>query len=176
MLKKLLPVVVVLVPLAACSSDSGSTDGAAPAVTAAASTTVAATSTTVVATSTTMKQPVATTQPTTTTPMSRDTFLAVDECIGTLSMMSEMDRASGHTDSLNEERDACANAIDQLEADRLGDTELADELRWRQVQLSLLALKILSGDATEQDTAEFDATYVETSMKLSDLLDELYGA
>ncbi len=169
MLKKLVAVVAVLVPLAACSSDSGSADGAAPAVTSAASTTVAATSTT-------MKQPVATTQPTTTTPMSRDTFLAVDECIGTLSMMSEMDRASGATDSLDEEGDACANAIDQLEADRLGDTELAEALRWRQVQLSLLALKILSGDATEQDTAEFDATYVETSMKLSDLLDELYGA
>jgi hypothetical protein len=136
---------------------------------------------TTVATTTPPPTTVATTTPaapstTAAVTMSRDTYIAVDNCIDSLSLLTNLDRQDGRPISIDEEKAACDAAIDQLEADRLGDTPLAEALMFRGLDASLLALKILQGTATEADTKEFDGQYVETSTKLRELLDELYAA
>ena len=154
--------IIAIVILAACSS-TAETAPTTVATTTAPPTTVAAATTAAPSTTAAVT-------------MSRDTYLAVDNCIDSLSLLTNLDRQDGRPISIDEEIEACDPAIDQLEADRLGDTALAEELGWRRLDASLLALKILRGEATEEETKAFDGRYVKTSTKLRELLDELYAA
>jgi hypothetical protein len=176
---RLFPFVVVAL-LAGCSS-TAETNATSPATPGSTSETMTPTTVapTTVAPTTLASTTLASTTTTSTAPeiaMSRETFLAVDDCIDKLVGFLSIDYADDAIEGLNEESTVCGEARDQLRADRLGDSALAEAIEERLGLVTNMYMMLRLGMATETDVTEFNDQFSETRSRLTRLLDSMYGA
>ena len=149
------------------TADGSTLTSATLAVTAQPTTTAVTVQTTIAETA----------QPTTTSiAMSRDTYLAVRNCIDNLFAASGLDSSEYWLAAADSEHEACSAAIVQLEADRLGDSKLVELLYEVRSEINWVIINTRVGINTPEDIDDLTVRRFETAGQLLELLNDLYGA
>ncbi len=142
---------------------------AALIVTACSSSSESASPTTaaVEATTTTVPPPVVT--------VSRQTFMAVNDCLDNLFNESGYAALLGDTSGLIEEGKRCDQAVAELAADGIRSGKLVTLLALRETARDSMEFAIDNGIADENRTAEFDRAWIDVKNEGRELLDALYS-